>query len=109
MRKINVSNYKIKAEPTPGNIQEIDYAVKNSLINILLHNSLGLTGLEIYNRSPIADKIKNAEGEFLMLEDAEYEKLLSAVKSLKGFGANDQELVKRVIDAETVDVTQPGK
>jgi hypothetical protein len=44
----------------------------------------------------------------ILLEDEEYKKLLSAVNTIKGFGMNDSEMVKRVIEAEEVAVSESG-
>lgn len=107
MHKINVSSYPINVKTPAGDMLNVDYNVKEMLVGVLLHPSLGLTGLELYNRTPLADKIKKADG-FLLLEEDEYNKLLGAVKSIKGFGMNDGELVKRVIEAEEVDVAESG-
>ena len=108
MRKIDVSSYPIEVKLPSGEMNTVQYDVKEMLVGVLLHGSLGLTGKEIYKRSPIADKISKAEGE-LLLEEDEYNKIHSAVDTIKGFGMNDREMVRRVIEAEEVAVTETGK
>lgn len=111
MRKIDVSSYPVKLKTPTGEMHDIQYDVKEMLVGILLHSSLQLTGLELHARMPIADKIKKhdlSKGE-LLLEENEYSKLLSAVKTIKGFGMSDAEMVRRVIEAEEVAVKVAGK
>lgn len=108
MRKINVSIYQVEVKLPSGDMTSVDYEVKEMLVGVLLHSSLQLTGQDIYNRMPLADKIKKANAE-LLLEEDEYKKLQSAVNTIKGFGMNDAEMVRRVIEAETVAVTEVNK
>jgi len=108
MRKIDVSSYSIELKTATGEMINVDYIVKEMLVGVLLHSSLQLTGQEVYNRTPLADKIKKADAE-LLLEEDEYKKLLSAVKTIKGFGMNDAEMVRRIIEAEEVAVKEAGK
>jgi len=109
MHKININTYKVDVKnPATNELTSIDYNVKELLVGVLLHPSLQIAGAELYKRMPIADKIKKADGE-LLLEDEEYAKLLDAVNRIQGFGMNDAELVRRVIEAETVAVTEVNK
>lgn len=109
MRKIDISSYKIDVKhPVTGEMKNIPYKIKEMLVGVLMHPSLQIAGAELYKRMPIADKIKKADGEVL-LEDEEYAKLLDAVRRIKGFGMNDAELVRRVIEAKEVAVKEAGK
>ncbi len=108
MRKIDVSAYPIEVKLPSGEMTTLQYDMTEMLVGVLLHTSLRLTGQEVYNRMPLADKIKKAEGE-LLLEEEEYNKLLSAVKTIQGFGMNDSEMVRRIIDAKEVAVTEADK
>ncbi|GAH41804.1 unnamed protein product [marine sediment metagenome] len=111
MRKIDVSGYLVKLKTPAGEMHDIQYDVKEMLVGILLHSSLQLTGIELHARMPIADKIKKhdlSKGE-LLLEEDEYSKLLSAVKTIQGFGMNDAEMVRRIIEAEEVAVKEAVK
>ena len=106
MRKIDVNSYKIEVkEPTTNKLISIDYNVKELLVGVLLHPSLQIAGAELYIRMPIADKIKKADGEVL-LEEEEYAKILDAVNRIQGFGMNDSELVRRVIEAKEITVSE---
>jgi hypothetical protein len=106
MRKIDVRDYSIKARLPSGELINTPYIVKEMLVGVLLHPSLGITGAELYKRLPIADKIKNADDGFALLEEGEYSKLLSAVNSIQGFGMNDAEMVRRIIEAKEIAVKE---
>jgi len=108
MHKIDVSSYPIRVKLPTGEMESVQYGVKEMLVGVLLHPSLQIAGAELYKRMPIADKIKKAD-DTLLLEDDEYAKLLDAVNRIQGFGMNDAELVKRVIDAEKVAVAEANK
>lgn len=109
MRKIDISTYKVDVKnPETNELIPSDYKVKDLLVGVLMHPSLQIAGAELYKRMPIADKIKKADGEVL-LEDDEYAKLLDAVNRIQGFGMNDAELVRRVIEAKAVAVKEDGK
>jgi len=84
-----------------GQVKMIPYEVKESLLYVLMHPSLRLSGLELLKRHKIALKIEAAEVEVL-LEDAEYAALDAAFKTYQGFGRNEVELVDRVFNALTV-------
>ena len=105
MRKINVNSYSIKVKDPSGQLIPMDYNVKEMIVGVLLHPTLGITGAELYVRMPIADKIKNADGEVL-LEEGEYAKVLSAVNTIKGFGMNDSEMVRRIVEAKEITVSE---
>ena len=109
MHKIDVSSYPIKVKDVAtGKFGSLNYNVQEMLVGVLLHPSLQITGAELYTRMPIADKIKKAEGHVLLEED-EYAKLKTAVNTIQGFGMNDAELVRRVIEAEEVPVKEDEK
>lgn len=108
MHKIDVKTYEIEVKLPTGEMTKLPYEMKDMLVGVLLHPTLQITGAELYMRMPIADKIKKSDGEVL-LEDEEYAKILDAVNRIQGFGMNDREMVRRVIDAEEVAVTEADK
>lgn len=105
MKKIDVQDYFVNVQGGDGTIVEIPYNVKESLVGCLFHPELKLGGREIIERDVIAKKIESAE-EYVLLENAEYQKLLHAFETVKGFGKSEVELVKRVFDAEDVNVVE---
>jgi hypothetical protein len=106
MRKIDATDYKIKVRLPSGEVINTPYNVREMLVGIILHPSLGINGAELYKRLPICDKIKKSSDGTVLLEEDEYSKLLSAVNAIQGFGMNDSELVRRVIEAKEITVTE---
>jgi len=104
MKKIIITNYKVKGLED-GKLVEVDYDVKEAIIAVIFHPSLRLDGRALLLRGKLADKIEAAKGEIL-LEDASYASIKSAFELVEGFGKNDLELVKRVLEAETVEVKE---
>jgi len=104
MRKINVADYMVTV-PIDGGNQEAPYPVKKSLVAVLFNLELKLGARELVTRDRIATKIEEAEGAVL-LEEAEYQKLLSAFETVKGFGKAEVELVTRVFEAEEIEVAE---
>lgn len=77
-----------------------DYNVKESILNILF--MLRVSGREAWEkRDPLADKIKIHNGHVLLERD-EYAMLLKAFEQFQGAGKNEQELLRRVFEAEEV-------
>ena len=108
MRKIDVRNYDVVI-PVPDGEDKTDfYRVKESLEMCLLHPMLRLDGRELLVRGKIVDKISAADGT-LMLEDEEYKKLKSAFETVTGFSKNDMEIVRRVLEAEEIEVAETKK
>ena len=104
MRKICTDNYNINIVTGKGKTP-VPYDVKTSLISCLMHPSLKLGAREILLRNKIGNKIEESQ-IFVLLEDAEYEKLKLAFEQLDIFGQNDIQLIERVFDAEKVDVKE---
>lgn len=105
MRKIDLSKYEVVVPSADGQAKTDFYDVKESLSMCLTHPSLQLDGRELLKRSKIIDKIEAADGT-LMLEEAEYDKVKQAFETIKGFSKNDMELVRRVLEAEEIEVKE---
>lgn len=81
-----------------------DYDVKGSMINVLF--TLRISGREAWEkRDPLAKKIKIHDGEVL-LEADEYAMLLKAFEGFQGAGRNEEELLKRIFEAEEVEMEE---
>ena len=86
---------------------EQDYAVKDSMINILF--TLRVPGKEAWEkRDPLANKIQSHDGKVL-LQTEEYAMLLRAFEQFQGSGKNEEELLKRVFEAKEVEVEEKKK
>ena len=105
MKKIDVRDYLVAIPAENGTTVEIPYNVKESLVGCLFHPELKLGGREIIERDVVAKKIESAV-DYVLLEDAEYQKLNHAFETVRGFGKNEIELVRRVFDAEDIEVKE---
>ena len=107
MRKVAIKDYAVKArDQETGKVVDAPYSVKESIISILFLPALQLQAKELLERDKLANKINDAKDGFILLEDAEFKKVEDAVNAHKGFGKNDVEFVRRVLEAETVEVAE---
>ena len=105
MKKIDVRNYFVSVPVEDGTVVDVPYNVKESLVGCLFHPELKLGGRDIIERDVIAKKIESAE-DYVLLEDAEYQKLNHAFETVHGFGKAEVELVGRVFEAEDIEVKE---
>jgi|LGOV01.1.fsa_nt_gb hypothetical protein len=105
MKKIDVRDYFVAIPTEDGSKIDIPYTVKESLVSCLFHPELKLGGRDVIERDVIAKKIESAE-DFVLLEDSEYQKLFHAFETVRGFGQAEVELVRRVFEAESIDVVE---
>ena len=105
MRKINLENYMLEARNEKNEIVNMPYDVKGSLIGVLFHPELKLSGRELLLRDKLANKINDTESEIL-LEETDYSKVKLAVESINGYTRNDVEFVRRVLEAEEIEVKE---
>lgn len=88
---------------------DIDYDVRNSLIEVLFAPNQGLSARDILDRDDLARKIRDWPDATLLLEDTEYDKVKQALESVTGFGRNDVEFVRRIFQASKVEVKGKAK
>lgn len=110
MRKIELQNYIINVPAADGKFIPKPYNVKESMVSCLLHPALKLTGRELLLRNTLAMRIEEAEivegNGSILVEEADYRKLRQAFETIQGFTKNDMELVKRVLEAEEIEVAE---
>jgi len=87
-------------------IKRVLYNVWQSLANLMFGPQNHLASDGLLQRDDLARKIKDSKTEEILLEDAEYQLLASAVKGFLGYTQNEVELVKRVLDAKSVEVEE---
>ncbi len=100
---------RIIQEMKAGLAKEIDYDVKNSLIEVLFAPNQGLGARDILDRDDLARLIRDWPDAVLLLEDAQYDKIKQAADSVRGFTRNDVEFLRRVLQAPKVDLKNGGK
>lgn len=110
MRKIQLQNYMVKLPAADGNFEPKPYNVKESMVSCLLHPALKLTGRELLLRNKLASRIEEAEivegNGHILVEEDDYRKLKSAFETIEGFTKSDMELVRRVLEAEEIEVAE---
>lgn len=105
MRKIDLTDYKIKVLGPEGEIER-DYDTQLSLIALLFHPELKLGFKELLDRDDLARKLRDAAKGPVLLEDADYRILRNSLEAFHGYTQNEVELVRRVIDAPVVKVQE---
>ena len=104
MRKIDLTDYDVKVMSQEGE-KTIPYFVKSSLGLALYADDLKLNSRDLLRNDRIAQRIEGSDGHIL-LEDSEYDVVKQAIESIHGFNKQDVELVRRVIEAQVVDVKE---
>jgi len=107
MRKLNLEKYTISVRDNKGKIQLLPYDFKASVIELMFHPNLKLTGKALLETNIVAEKIMKADKEIL-LEEADYNKIKSAVDRFEGFSKNEIELVKRITECPEIKVMEEG-
>lgn len=101
MRKFDVSEYEV----TMDNGQAMPYRVKDSAVTILFNPDRKLNAIELLKTNKLAERIMDAEGHVL-LEEAEYAELKKACETVRGYGKEDVEFVRRILEAQEINVVE---
>ncbi len=107
MRKFEVSQYSVEVYQDG---QEIEVPIDPVTIikAILFAPVQGLNGDELYVQSKLFTKIKAAVKDgFVLLDDAEYQRLDNAFSNVRGLGFAQVETVRRIKEAPNVDNVVP--
>jgi len=112
MRKLNLRDYTVKMKvpdkANPGKELDIElpYHVKDSILNLMFIPQLQLSGAELVKQNVLAIKLETCKDGEILLEDEEYDRIKKAFNTFRGFGRPDVELVRRINEAEVVEVEQ---
>ena len=101
MRKINIKNYKVELK---GKL--VNYSVKDTMINMILHPAHRHTGKSLLESNLLAEKFENCKEENILISEDEYSKLQHGMKIVTGWSKNEVEFVKRIEYAELVSVEE---
>jgi len=99
MRSVDLAPYEWR-----GQVVDIRDLLANGF---LCHPQLNLSGRKLLAHDAVARKIESSNGSAL-LEEAEYEMVRVAVETVVGQTRAHAELVKRVLEAPTVNVSVSG-
>jgi hypothetical protein len=110
MRQISVKPYSVQMphpDATTGTLvaKTVAFDVRGSMIAVLF--GAGVNGRELLKRESLAKKIETAKATVL-LEEEEYQTLLTAFRAWERFGRHEVELLRRIEEAPTVSV-RPAK
>jgi len=104
VRRIDLTDYETEVLTEDG-IKTIPYNVKESIDLAMYHPDLKLGWRELFENDRVAQKIKSANGSVL-LEESEYTSIKRVFETIQGFRKQDLELVRRVLEAPKVEVTE---
>jgi hypothetical protein len=107
MREVDLTPYKVmvsrRTETGEIKIEQTDYDLKSSIAGILFLPDLKISGREAVKRDKLCEKIEAADGSIL-LEEADWKKIVEAIEALPQVGRNDVKFVERILDAPEVSV-----
>jgi predicted glycosyltransferase involved in capsule biosynthesis len=101
MRKFDISEYEVTME----NGQAIPYRVKDSAVTILFNPDRKLNAVELMKANKLAERIMAAK-DSILLEEADYGELKKACETVRGYGKEDVEFVRRIIEAPEINVVE---
>ena len=108
MRKINLKSYQVEVPQSDGTKQKVTIDVKDWISNAIFHPDLKLGGREVILRGKLVEKLEKA-GDEILLELVDYKKVKDAFETIKGFGKIHIEMLRRVLEAEDVEVEEKKK
>jgi len=108
-RKIILISYDIEISDANGSIKKIPYDIKRSIADIFLAPHLKLNGSSLIKNWKIAEKILGCEEDFILLTPEEFSILSSAIEVIDVFTKNDVEMIRRIQEAEVVEVEEKKK
>ena len=106
MRKLDITDYEVKALNSNGEILKDTYKVRQSIGIVLFHPQLKLSARQLLDNEKVAIKVEECKEDFIILEEEEYKKIKIAIEALSGLGKNELELVRRILECPTVDVVE---
>jgi hypothetical protein len=104
MRKINLKSYEVDI-----NGKKLPYEMRPSLKNLILGEHNQHTAQSLLENADIGKKITASTGDDILLEEGDYQKILKSVNLFKGYQEPDEEMIRRVLNAEVVEVTEKPK
>ena len=111
MRELDLTNYSTTVkEVRNGKLvdKKDEYDVKGSLVSILFMPGNNVNARESFKRQVLANQIETANGSVL-LEEADWQKLVDAAEKLENVGRNDVEFMHRILDASQVEIKKEEK
>ncbi len=101
-RKLDLSDYQV---PTSDG-KSLPFKVRESVITLLFHADLRLNAVRLLEQNELAEKIRKAEGESILLETKEFSRVRDGLDCVTGLDQNAVEFVKRIVNAPEVEVEE---
>lgn len=102
MRKIDLRPYDVPVYERGEIVGTQPYKVKESLASLAFISDGKIEGRELLKRDELARKIEESD-DYVLLEESDWQKLVKAMDVVPK-GRSDVELVRRLLDAPTVEV-----
>lgn len=109
MRKLDISKYEYTAVNSDGNsvtVSKEAFDPKIMLLTVLFNTAAKLGPTEVLRNSPIGEKIENASGISVLLEEAEWEAVKDTLSRLDGYGIAWVKMIERIYSAPQVPVEE---
>jgi hypothetical protein len=94
-----------KIDLTPYYLGEQECSVTAGIVNLLFNPTLKLSARDLILQDALANKIEQA-GKSVLLEDAEYQRIKTAIESFSGYRRGDLPLVERVLNSTDAEVKE---
>ena len=104
MRKLDLTDYTVEVMTEEG-AKNAPFPFKSNLIEVLFNPKLEISAIDLLKRDDIARAIL-AAGDSMLLEESDYGIIKDAIERMRGYQRYAVEMVRRVIDAPRVDVTE---
>ena len=102
MRKLDLRDYQVTQKVKSGSGEVIDitapYMVKDSILNIMFLPDLRLQGAALVRQNILAIKIEQAEEDWVMLEEEEYQRVKTAAEKYVAQSRADVEFIDRILN-----------
>lgn len=91
--------------PEPASVDQ-QFQMKNSLVEILMARDNQLGGRELLERDKLGRRILDSNDGSILLEEADWNRLVRSAETVMGLGRQEVEMVRRIFEAEEVEVEE---
>ena len=105
-KRLWVETYEVEVLDNSGATVKLPYDMKKSVSDIILAPPLKLNGAALLKNYKLAEKILDCKDTHILLDFQEYGVIRNATEVLDVFSKNDVELIRRIHEAEEVEVEE---
>ena len=103
-KRLWVETYEVEVVDNTGATIKLPYDMKKSIGDIILAPPLKLNGVALLKNYKVAEKILDCKDTHILLDFEEYGIIRGATETLDVFSKNDVEMIRRIHEAEEVEV-----